>query len=165
MPATHAIAEGVAAFMVACPPSLIPPIVQDLNTLVGLVGFAITLGVWWQVRAVRSSFRTRARLPQLVSDLQAQLQCLEKLIGDSAPAELDTQRVLASAGALLRSAIPVAPKHSRKAVRHAIKALDGAATEATQGDASRHRRLLDAFGALCAAAVNLDQHALDLNWT
>ena len=165
MPATHAIAEGVAAFTVACPPSLIPSVIQDLNTLVGLVGFAITLGVWWQVRSVRLSFRTRARLPQLVSDLRAQLHCLEKLIGESAPADLDTRRVLASAEALLRSAIPVAPRHSRQAVRHAIKALDSAAAEATRCTASQHRRLLEAFGALCAAAVNLDQHALDLNWT
>lgn len=39
-------ATAAAVLAAACPQSLFPSWVQDLNTLVGLISFAITIGTW-----------------------------------------------------------------------------------------------------------------------
>ncbi len=75
---TSAFATAAAALLAACPPSLIPQWVQDINTLVGLIGFAITLVVWWQVRSVQLSFQAKARLPGLADAIGASRKELDK---------------------------------------------------------------------------------------
>ncbi|WP_431258126.1 hypothetical protein ACQ86G_26820 [Roseateles chitinivorans] len=74
-----AVAKAAVALLAACPPSLIPQWVQDANTVAGLIGFAITIVVWWQVRSVRLSFQAKARLPGLADAIGAARKTLGAL--------------------------------------------------------------------------------------
>ena len=161
----YPLAAAAAVFSTACPPSLIPSWIQDINTLAGLISFAMTVGVWWQVRNVRLSFRTRARLPQLVDDLRLQRQLLEDMLGTAPLPAVGVQRTLATAGALLGHALPVAPRRTQHSVHGAMRALALAAHAVGAGAPPRGRELAAAFGALCTAEVDLNQVSLDLNWT
>lgn len=49
--------------------SQIPQWIQDLNTVLGIVGFFITVIVMLQVRAIRKTFCAKARLPKVIADL------------------------------------------------------------------------------------------------
>ena len=163
MPATHAIAEGVAAFTAACPPSLIPSVVQDLNTLVGLVGFAITLGVWWQVRSVKRAFRSKARLPALISELDS--VCLDLgLAIDSAQENTQALHVLLghSAG-LLAAGRKLGSSDARPMVNAAIAAVHRARRGMNRNNED-WEQLAVALGALKAAETSLGQDIKDMNW-
>ncbi len=158
------LVTAAAAFAAACPPSPIPQGVQDVNTLAGLMSFAITVGVWWQVRIVRLSFRTRARLPQLVDDLRQQRQMLEDLLKTSTPSPVNAQRALATTVALLGNALSVVPKRSKRCLKDARRAVMVAARELGMDGAARRKELAAAFAALCVVEVDLNQVSLDLQW-
>ena len=51
-------------------PSIIPQWIQDLNTVLGIAGFLITVIVMFQVASIRRSFKSRAILADLIKELQ-----------------------------------------------------------------------------------------------
>jgi len=159
------VASAAAAFTAVCPPSLIPSWIQDLNTLAGLIGFAITVGVWWQVRHVRHSFRSRARIPQLADRLKQQRRTLEALLQQSPDSIVGVQQVLSVAGALLNNALPVLPRRCKRSTKDALRTLAQASRVLDDGGLARKKAVAAAFGALCAAVVDLDQVSLDLKWS
>jgi len=157
-----ALAKAAAALLAACPPSLIPQWIQDANTLVGLIGFAITVAVGWQVRNVRQSFRSRARLPAITKDLEIKVLGLSALLDSPKPPWIVLRAALSSTSATLEIALPFAPSRARTPVREAIRYaaeavadLDGEKAGASKASARARDELHRALLHLNEASVSL----------
>jgi ABC-type histidine transport system ATPase subunit len=61
---------------------MLPEWIKDLETLFSLLAFAITVYVMYEVRAIRNSFKSRARLPEIIKDLSASGSSISKLLKD-----------------------------------------------------------------------------------
>jgi hypothetical protein len=159
-----ALATAVAALLAACPPSLIPQWIQDLNTVVGLIGFAITLVVWWQVRNVRLSFEIKGRLPRLITDIRASRKAIETILTQTPTPRQELQIESARVFALLDSAAELAPFRSRRLVRTATTKVD-LAREQINGEEPLDLRVFNsALAALVAAETGLAQGIKKVAW-
>ncbi|MDH0866132.1 hypothetical protein [Mitsuaria sp. GD03876] len=157
-------ATAAAALAAACPPSLIPVWIQDLNTLAGLISFAITVGVWWQVRNVRLAFRSKARLPMLAIELGIARESLDKALRSTPVSLLELHKILGQAAALLASAKGLGPLDSSVHIREAMGAVQRARDRLTRSLPYDAGALSAALGALKAAETGLEQSSQDLEW-
>lgn len=159
-----ALATAVAALLAACPPSLIPQWIQDLNTVVGLIGFAITLVVWWQVKNVRLSFRLRVRIPAITKSLDETLALLDKELDLQDRNRRRLRSTFSSSFAHLEAVLPIAPSPARQAVEQAIdfvaKAMD-ALENCSAVDEGVEVEARDAVG---RAAIQLHHASENLLW-
>lgn len=58
--------------------SILPIWLIDIATIMTIFGFILTLLVWWQVRGIKSSYRNKARLPEIHKELS---DCASKING------------------------------------------------------------------------------------
>lgn len=159
-----ALAKAAAALLAACPPSLIPQWIQDVNTLVGLIGFAITLVVWWQVRNVKLSFRARVHLPHIADKLQISLDLLDELLNEPELKWLPLRKAFSAASARIETALPYASTTSRRAATDAIQTV---ADMIHRIDSNPSRITLDTSDARIAierALTHLSQASDNLFW-
>jgi hypothetical protein len=152
-----ALALAAAALLAACPPSLVPQWIQDVNTLVGLVGFAITIVIWWQVRNVKQSFRSRARLPDITGDLKTKVVDLSALLDRPQPPWIVLRAALSSISATLEIALPFAPPRARTPVRDAIRCATKAVAELDLEKAGASRSSARARDAMNRALLHLTE--------
>ncbi|ANH66910.1 hypothetical protein [Mitsuaria sp. 7] len=159
-----ALATAVAALLAACPPSLIPQWIQDLNTLVGLIGFAITIVVWWQVRSVRLSFQAKARLPGLADEICASRKELDKASKAAGTTRQDLHQMFGGIATLLATAGELMPSRSRAPVNEAILAVKAARVQLDSTPRCHALDLGKTLGALKAAETGVFQTSLALDW-
>lgn len=145
--------------------SYLPQWLIDLSTVMGALGFLVTLYVWREVRTIRRSFRMRARLPELIRALQRSGSALnEVLIGgwDSGKNEAFSQ--LKSAAVLLKTAAAFLPWSERKALLAVHKRLLRATRS---GDGPRYLKSSDGwdlYGDIQSCITTLQQVAQNLKW-
>ena len=161
---SSALATASAALLAACPPSLIPQWIQDLNTLLGLIGFAITIVVWWQVRNVKTSFQAKARLPFLATAIGASCEELDAAMKKTDVTKPDLHLIFGQVSALLATARVLMPKRSRSPVDEAIDAVKAARRQLSGTQPWHAADWGTALGALKAAQIGVMETSLALDW-
>ena len=158
------IAMAAATLAVVCPPSLIPQWIQDINTAAGLISFAITIGVWWQVRNVRLSFRSRAQLPSITEKLTLSLAALDRMLEEPAVPWPPLRQELLSASARLETALPFATPESREIAKVAIRDIRETVGRVDLDSSRVAVGADDGRNALNRALIHLSQASADLQW-
>ncbi|MFN7122367.1 MAG: hypothetical protein ACK4NM_10075 [Hydrogenophaga sp.] len=97
--------------------SAIPMWLQDLNTILGIAGFVITVVVMIQVAAIKRSFRSRARLPEVIKDLQKTGSALNANLDGWPAGKNDALTQFKVSAVLVRSAIPLVAGDTKKQLK------------------------------------------------
>lgn len=114
-------------------PSVIPQSIQDVNTGLSLLGFAITLYVLFEVKFIKNTFLSRARLPELIRDLSKAGSILNGHLGGWPAQRNEALCQIKVAASLLESASPMVPKVERQELLQTHKKLTGAAQSFASG--------------------------------
>ena len=145
--------------------SLFPQWAQDLNTALGMLGFFITVAVMIQVGSIRRSFLSRARLPELVQELQKSRSALSAHLEAWPRYKNDALSQVKIAATLIAAAIPLVPNGSRKPLKIAVKKL---AVAVKQFDSTDPRegvnRAWDLYSDIQISIVHLNQAIRNLKW-
>lgn len=144
--------------------SIFPIWLQNTNTVLGIAGFFITVAVMIQVASIKRSFRSRARLPEVVKELEKAGSLLNKYL-DSWPARKNdalTQFKIASV--LVRSAIPLVAGDTKKQ----LKVINVKLIDAAQNFEDPRYQSLDAawdlYSDVQQVITSLGQSVRSLNW-
>ena len=159
-----ALAKAAAALFAACPPSLIPQWLQDVNTVAGLISFAITLIVWWQVRRMRLSFQSRVHLPAIADKLQVSLDVLDEMLNEPEFKWLPLRSAFAAASARIETALPFASSTSRRAANDAIQSIAAVILRIDRNPSRMTLDTSDARIAIHRALTHLSQASDNLSW-
>lgn len=108
-------------------PSAIPQWIQDMNTGLSLLGFGITLYVLFEVKFIKNTFLSRARLPELIRDLEKAGSVLNGQLGQWPSQRNEALCQIKVAASLLKSASAMVPKTEREELLKTHKKLTDAA--------------------------------------
>ena len=151
--------DGIALLL-----SIFPQWLQDLNTAFGLVGFLITCYVMHEVASIRRSFRSRARLPEIVADLQSAGSGLNGVLADW-PSRKDEARVpVKNAAHLLRASISLVPRNARADVKRLQKNVASAARNFTEARYDVPAHAWDIYSDIQSSITLLKQSVSDQKW-
>lgn len=144
--------------------SQIPQWIQDLNTVLGIIGFFITVIVMFQVRLIRSSFRARARLPKLIADLNKAGSALSKDLGNWPASKNDGGAQVKVAASLIASAIPLVPRASRRSLSITHDKLSIAVRDFASPTYDDPSSAWDLYGDILSILAGLNQIEQNLFW-
>lgn len=137
---------------------------QDLNTGLGIAGFIITVVVMLQVASIKRSFRSRARLPEVVRDLQKAGSALNTNLDGWPARKNDALTQVKVASVLVRSAIPLVAGDTKKQ----LKSIHAKLLVATQNfDSPKYQNLdaaWDLYSDVQQVITNLSQSVRTLKW-
>ena len=142
----------------------IPQIVQDLNTLMGIIGFFITVVVMLQVRSIRQSFRSRARLPQITKDLSKAGSTLNKELAGWPANKNGGHEQIKVASSLIDDALPFVPRNSRGRIKVINKKLKVASRDFYNLHYDSPDAVWDLYSDIQVVIVSLNQIEKDLKW-
>lgn len=108
-------------------PSIIPQWIQDVDTGLSILGFIITLYVLAEVKLIKNTFLSRARLPELIKDLQKAGSTLNSHLGGWPSQRNEAVCQIKVAASLLKSASSIMPKAERGELLQAHRKLKNAA--------------------------------------
>ena len=145
-------------------PSIFPQWAQDLNTALGLVGFVITVLVMIQVSGIKKSFRSRARLPEIVKDLQKAGSSLNVTLEGWPLRKNDARAHIKVATSLLRVAAPLLPRDSRKIIKDLERKLAVAVTSLNEEKYNSPDVAWEIYSDIQSSIAHLSQTVRSLNW-
>ena len=146
-------------------PSIFPQWAQDLNTALGLLGFVITVAVMIQVAEIRRSFRSRARLPEIVKDLQKAGSALNTTLEGWPSRKNDARSHIKVAASLLHAAVPLLPRDIRGTIKHAQKKLAESATNFNDAKYNTPDEAWEIYSEIQSSITHLNQSVRSLNWS
>ncbi|WP_448677286.1 hypothetical protein [Delftia acidovorans] len=144
--------------------SFIPQWVQDINTAFGLVGFVITVVVMLQVWSIKRSFRSRARLPEIISELEKYGSALNKSLNEWPAQKNAAHHHIKVAASLIQSAVQFLPNPARKKAKTMQEKLEAAAKTFTYSKYDRADSVWDLYSDIQSIIVSLKQAARNMNW-
>lgn len=128
---------------------------NTLGAISSLLGLALTLFVFQGVRAIKASFLRRARLPELIEDLDQRSSKLVAEIKGWNSDQRPARKSLAEIRSLLQNIEPKLPKIERQKVYPILHRLRSIKTE---------QAAWDCYEELSAAIVALRQMHEDEKW-
>lgn len=146
------------------PTSVIPQWLQDLNTVLGMVGFLITIAVMYQVSAIKRSFRSRARLPQIIKELQRAGSSLNETLADWPERKNDARAHLKVAASLLQATLPLLPRASRAALKLVHRKLVSSIRSFNEVTFDSPDAAWDLYSDIQSSITHLNQAMRNLNW-
>ncbi|MBB5858554.1 hypothetical protein [Xanthomonas arboricola] len=146
-------------------PSIFPQWAQDLNTALGLLGFVITVLVMIQVSEIRRSFRSRARLPEIVQDLQKAGSALNKTLEGWPNRKNDARSHIKVAASLLQAAVPLLPREARNSIKDAQKKLAESSTSFNDTKYNNPDEAWDIYSEIQSSITHLNQSVRSLSWS
>lgn len=146
-------------------PSIFPQWAQDLSTAFGLLGFIITLMVMIQVSEIRRSFRSRARLPEILKDLQKAGSALNSTLQDWPSRKNDARSYIKVAASLLQAAIPLLPREARRSIKIAQQKLAESSTNFNDTKYNIPDEVWDIYSDIQSSITHLNQSVRSLNWS
>jgi hypothetical protein len=130
----------------------------------GIVGFFITLAVMIQVRSIRLTFRARARLPQIIKELQKAGSALSTSLGNWPARKNDGHGHIKVGSSLIDSAIPFVPRASRRKIVQINKKLSTAVRQFSDSRYDRQDPVWDLYSDIQVVITSLNQVEKNLNW-
>lgn len=145
-------------------PSFFPQWVQDINTALGYVGFAITLYVLVTVRSIKRTFLSRVRLPKVIRDLEEAGSALNNSLGSWPSGKTQAQCQIKIAASLLKSVATLLPRNERKETSRIHEKLRLAGQEFDQPKFSRADPVWDLYSDIQSSITSLRQASENLKW-
>lgn len=145
-------------------PSAIPQWIQDLNTLLGVIGFFITVAVMWQVSSIRMSFRARARLPEIIKELEKVGTTLNSSLEGWPLRKNSARSQIKIAASLIQGALPFVSGAVRRKIVIDQKKLVLAAREFDASMYDLPDPAWDLYSDIQSVITSLKQSARNLNW-
>ncbi|HEY0884172.1 MAG TPA: hypothetical protein VGE20_02760 [Ramlibacter sp.] len=144
--------------------SYLPQWLNDLNTVLGLVGFVITVVVLIQVASIRRSFRARARLPEIIKELQKTGSTLNGNLEAWPARKNDARAQIKVASSLIQSALPFVQGDVRKHIRDAHSKLAIATRSFDDARYDSPDLAWDLYSDIQLIITSLNQSVRTLNW-
>ena len=144
--------------------SYIPQVVQDINTVMGIVGFFITLIVMLQVRSIRQTFRARARLPEMIKELKKAGSALSVSLSGWPHGKNVGHEQIKVASSLIDDALPFVPRASRRRMKQINKKLNKAVREFSDARYDTLDHVWDLYSDIQVIIVSLHQVEKNLHW-
>lgn len=145
--------------------SIFPQWLQDLNTALGMVGFVITVVVMFQVSAIKRSFKSRARLPEIVKDLEQAGSALNATLA-AWPAQKNNARShIKVAASLLQAAVRLLPREEQTPIKSLEKRISNAAKDFNCIRFDNPNEAWDIYSDIQSSITHLNQSVRSLNWS
>lgn len=144
--------------------SIFPQWAQDLNTSLGIIGFVITVVVMLQVSGIRRSFRSRARLPEIVKDLKAAGSSLNRTLDDWPSQKNDARSHIKVAASLLQAAVPLLPRDARQVINASHSKLAESMKNFSDPKYSDPDEAWEIYSEIQSSITHLGQSVRSLNW-
>lgn len=145
-------------------PSIFPQWLQDLNTALGIVGFVITVVVMLQVSAIKRSFRSRARLPEIVTDLEQAGSSLNATLAAWPAKKNDARSHIKVAASLLQAAVRLLPREERAPIKMLEKRISSSAKDFDSSRFENPNEAWDIYSDIQSSITHLNQSVRSLNW-
>lgn len=145
-------------------PSAIPQWIQDANTALSLLGFAITLYVLFEVKFIKNTFLSRARLPELVRDLTKAGSTLNGHLGEWPSQRNEALCQIKVAASLLKSASAMVPKTEKHELIKTHKKLTAAAQSFSSGHNISTDVVWDLYSDIQSSIASMTQIAKNKRW-
>ncbi|MFW1760440.1 hypothetical protein [Acinetobacter calcoaceticus] len=94
--------------------SYLPQWLVDSGTILGIVGFFITIWLLWEAKQIRNSFMRKARLPEVIKDLSRSSAKLVTHLKNWETEEKEAINQLIISKALIENLIPKVPDFEKK---------------------------------------------------
>lgn len=145
-------------------PSAIPQWIQDIETGLSLLGFGITLYVLFEVKFIKNTFLSRARLPELIKDLQKAGSVLNGQL-DQWPAQRNEALCqIKVAASLLKSASTMLPKSEREELLKTHKKLTSAAQSFSSQQPLSTDSIWDLYSDIQSSIASMTQVSKNNRW-
>jgi hypothetical protein len=144
--------------------SIFPQWALDLNTALGTLGFFITVFVMIQVAGIKRSFRSRARLPEIVKNLQATGSVLNTTLDGWPSRKNDARSPIKVAASLLQAALPLLPRDTRSSIKSVQKKLAASAKNFNDAKFDVPDEAWDIYSDIQSSITHLKQSVSDLKW-
>lgn len=145
-------------------PSAIPQWIQDINTGLSLLGFGITLYVLFEVKFIKSTFLSRARLPELIRDLEKAGSVLNGQLGQWPAQRNEALCQIKVAASLLKSASAMVPKTERDELLKTHEKLTGAAKNFSSQQAISTDFVWDLYSDIQSSIASMTQVSKNNRW-
>ena len=144
--------------------SFIPQWIQDVNTGLSLLGFAITLYVLFEVKFIKNTFLSRARLPELIRDLTKAGSTLNGHLGEWPAQRNEALCQIKVAASLLKSASAMVPKTEKQELLQTHKKLTGAAQSFASGKDISTDLICDLYSDIQSSIASMTQISKNNRW-
>lgn len=145
-------------------PSVIPQWIQDVNTGLSLLGFAITLYVLFEVKFIKDTFLLRVRLPELIRDLTKAGSTLNGHLGEWPAQRNEALCQIKVAASLLKSASIMVPKTEKNELLQTQMKLTGAAQSFVSGEDISTDLIWDLYSDIQSSIASMNQIAKNNRW-
>lgn len=143
---------------------MFPQWVLDAETAFSLLGFIITLIVFFEVRRIKKSFLVRARLPDILKELGKAGSTLNLHI-DQWPAQRNGAHAqIKIIGALLKTTEPMLPSLEKKSAKALKSKFDNAAKNFSSHQYSDSDAIWDIYSDLQALLATMTQLMKNKKW-
>lgn len=132
--------------------------------MLGLVGFVITVVVMIQVAGIRQSFRSRARIPEIVKDLQKAGSALNSTLEGWPSRKNDARSHIKVAASLLQAAVPLLPRDIRVTIKRAEQKIAESATNFNDAKYNNPDEAWEIYSEIQSSITHLNQSLRSLNW-
>ena len=146
------------------PQSLFPQWLHDIGLIAGLLGFLITVVVMWEVRAIKRSFRSKARLPEVTRDLEKIGSALNGTL-ENWPSKRHLARGhLKVAASLINATLPLLTNPERKLAKSMRHKLTIAARQFEDQRFDNAAEVWDLYSDIQSTIASLNQVARNMKW-
>lgn len=146
------------------PTSIFPQWLHDLNLVLGVIGFAITVIVMWQVSAIKRSFRSRARLPEVIRDLEKAGSGLSVTLENWPNKRHLARSHIKVVASLLEASMHLVPNPTRKLTANVQKKLSVAARQFDENEFDDPSQVWDLYSDIQSAIASMSQITQNLKW-
>lgn len=145
-------------------PSVIPQWVQDINTGLSILGFGITLYVLFEIKLIKNTFLSRARLPEIIRDLESAGSTLSDQLGQWPSQRNEAICQIKVAASLLKSASFMVPTAERNELLKTHKKLVGAAQSHSSKQPISTDSIWDLYSDIQSSIASMTQISKNNRW-
>lgn len=144
--------------------SAIPQPIQDANTILGILGFFITLLVMFQVRSIKKSFKSKALLPDIVSEIESKGSALNKLLPGWPNTKNEIKVTIKSTHSLINTSLQFATNPEKKEIKRINGQIKLAILLFETKKYNNLNAIWDIYGDIQTAITNLKQNSKNIHW-
>lgn len=144
--------------------SVFPQWVQDINTGLSILGFAVTLFVLFEVKYIKNSFLSRARLPEVIKDLEKAGSILNGNLGQWPIQYNEARCQIKIAAVLMKSASKMLPANERKELLRTHKKLITAVQNFSQQQYTNVEAVWDLYSDIQSSIASITQVSKNNRW-
>ncbi|MES2983987.1 MAG: hypothetical protein V4735_02235 [Pseudomonadota bacterium] len=141
--------------------SFIPQWLNDANTLVSLLGFGLTVYVTITLSSIKSSFLSRARLPDVIKDLDSASSALNGCLNQWPDQRNDAMIGIKTIISLLRATKSMVPKSNRSEIKRLVVTLEQISKPAANLSVDE---IWAVYGDIKSVIVSITQASLNSKW-